>query len=229
LLDVDGTIVDIASAPHLVVVSDELRRTLSRLVDLTAGAVALASGRPVSDLDRLFAPLRLSAIGGHGAEIRIGAVTVNRGVAQLPEGLRRLLSDIPLPGLLTEDKGYSLAVHYRGAPELKAQVEQSIAEACATYPGEALEVMPGKLMLEIKRPGVNKGEAVQALMTHAPFAGRVPVFIGDDVTDDSVFAVLPQLGGIGFSVERPCAGLAGVFDCAAQVRAALAALAEQAA
>lgn len=229
LLDVDGTLIDIAPAPHLVVVPDDLRRSLSRLSDLTDGAVALVSGRPVSDLDRLFAPLRLSAIGGHGAEMRIGDVSVDRGVAPLPEALRRRLSGIAAPGLLIEDKGYSLAVHYRAVPHLRHSVQQSIAEACEAFPSEAVEVLPGKEMLEVKRPGFDKGEAVRALMTHAPFAGRVPVFIGDDVTDDSVFSILPQLDGIGFSVERDLAGLAGVFDSPAQVRAALAALAGQAA
>jgi len=228
LLDVDGTLVDIASTPHQVVVPDDLHRTLSRLSDLTAGALALVSGRPVGDLDRLFAPLRLSAIGGHGAEMRIGDVGVNRGVALLPEGLRRRLCENLAPGLLVEDKGYSLAVHYRLAPDLKARVQKSIAEACAAFPNEAVEVLPGKEMFEVKRAGVDKGEAVRALMTHAPFAGRVPAFIGDDVTDDSVFAILPELDGIGFSVERPLAGLAGVFDSPAQVRAALAALAKRA-
>ena len=96
-----------------------------------------------------------------------------------------------------------------------------IAAGRAAFPAEATEVLPGKAMFEVKRPGVSKGDAVRELMAHPPFAGRVPVFIGDDITDESVFAVLPEMGGKGFSVGRYFPGLAGTFESPLQVRRAL--------
>lgn len=227
LLDVDGTLVDIAPTPHEVHVSEDLCRSLARLAERTGGALALVSGRPIVDLDKLFAPLKFAAIGGHGAETRLADGMRVSAVAPLPPALRRRLAAVAVPGsgLLVEDKGYSLALHYRQAPHEQERLRRHITETCADFPGEELEVLPGKAMFEIKRPGIDKGAAVRALMTRAPFAGRRPVFIGDDVTDESVFAMLPTLGGVGFSVRRHFAGLAGIFDSPEEVRRALRALA----
>lgn len=227
LLDFDGTLVEIAPTPDAVQVPEELRASLARLLKKTGGALALVSGRPIADLDRLFMPLTLPIVGGHGAEMRVrGGETVNEA-EPLPEGLRRRLAEAVIPGsgVLIEDKGYSIALHYRQAPQQEERLRGLIAAACAAFPREAIEILPGKAMFEVKRPGVSKGEAVRALMTHAPFAGRKPVFIGDDVTDESVFTMLPALGGTAFSVQRPFAGLAGIFASPAQVRRALATLA----
>jgi len=223
LLDVDGTLVDIAPTPHEVHVSEDLCRSLARLSELTDGALALVSGRPIADLDKLFAPLKLAAIGGHGAEMRLPDGKRVSSVTPLPPALRRRLGEVAAPGsgTLIEDKTYSVALHYRKAPQQEARLREHIAAVRAEFPGEALEVLPGKAMFEIKRPGVDKGAAVRALMTHAPFAGRRPVFIGDDVTDESVFAILSALGGVGFSVHRHFEGLAGIFDSPEDVRCAL--------
>ncbi len=227
LLDVDGTLIDLGPTPHEVHVSDELCRSLARLTELTGGALALVSGRPIVDLDRLFAPLTLAVVGGHGAEMRLTDGEHVSTVAALPPALRRRLVDVAVPGsgIIVEDKGYSVALHFRQAPHQEEKLRAHIADARTAFPGEALEVLPGKAMFEIKRPGIDKGAAVRVLMTHAPFAGRRPVFIGDDVTDEAVFAVLPALGGIGFSVHRHFAGLAGIFDSPDDVRAALRVLA----
>ena len=227
LLDVDGTLVDIAPTPHEVHVSEELCRSLKRLAELTGGALALVSGRPIADLDHLFAPLKLAAIGGHGAEMRLADGARVSEVAALPQAMRARLRAVAAaaPGILVEDKGYSLALHYRKAPQEEERLRRHIAVVRGEFPGEALEVLPGKALFEIKRPGIDKGRAVRALLTHAPFAGRRPVFIGDDVTDETVFAILPALGGIGFSVHRHFAGLAGIFDSPEEVRRALRALA----
>jgi trehalose 6-phosphate phosphatase len=223
LLDVDGTLVDIAPTPHEVHVSEDLCRSLARLSELTGGALVLVSGRPIADLDKLFAPLRLAAVGGHGAEMRLPDGERLSTVATLPPALRRRLGEVAAPGsgILVEDKTYSVALHYRKAPQQEARLREHIAAVRAEFSGEALEVLPGKAMFEVKRPGVDKGAAVRALMTQAPFAGRRPVFIGDDVTDESVFAILPALGGIGFSVHRRFDGLAGIFDSPEEVRRAL--------
>ena len=221
LLDVDGTLIDIAPSPNEVHVADDLRDSLARLSRLTGGALALVSGRPIVDLDVLFAPFKLPAVGGHGAELRVREVISS--AAPLPQDLRRQLAKAATPGsgIIVEDKGYSLALHYRNGPQHEDRLRQHIAAGRAAFPGEATEVLPGKAVLEVKRPNVNKGDGVRELMRHPPFAGRMPVFIGDDVTDESVFAVLPGLGGKGFSVGRHFAGLAGIFDSPMDVRRAL--------
>jgi trehalose 6-phosphate phosphatase len=227
LFDVDGTLIDIAPRPDAVEVPDDLRRSLALLAEAAGGALALVSGRPIADLDRLFAPLALPAIGGHGAEMRRTPSQAMEAAAPLPETLRRELAAARAvdPGILIEDKGYSLALHYRAAPQAEAPLRRHIDSVREKFPGEALEVLPGKALFEVKRPGVNKGTAVSRLMAQAPFAGRRPVFVGDDVTDESVFAQLPALGGVGFAVGRPFEGIAGIFGSPAALRRALAALA----
>jgi trehalose 6-phosphate phosphatase len=229
LLDVDGTLIDIAPTPHEVHVPDDLCRALERLLKRTGGAVALVSGRPIADLDRLFSPLRLPAVGGHGAETRLSDRYTT--VKSLPEALRRRLvaaKNID-PGIVVEDKGYSLALHYRNAPQREDELRRYIADACAAFADESLELLPGKAMFEVKRPGISKGAAVRALMGRAPFAGRRPVFIGDDVTDESVFAMLDEFGGTGFSVHRHFTGVSGIFKTPEHVRGALQMLADGAA
>lgn len=221
LLDVDGTLIDIGPSPNEVHVGDDLRDSLARLSRATGGALALVSGRPIADLDALFAPLKLPAIGGHGAELRVREVISS--AVPLPQDLRRHLSEAATPGsgIIVEDKGYSLALHYRKAPQHEDRLRSHIAAGRAAFPAEATEVLLGKAVLEVKRPNVNKGDGVRELMRHPPFAGRMPVFVGDDVTDESVFAVLPGLGGKGFSVGRHFAGLAGIFHSPIEVREAL--------
>ncbi len=227
LLDVDGTLIDIAPTPHEVHVPDELCRSLARLSARMDDALALVSGRPIADLDALFSPLKLAAVGGHGAEMRLHDGECISMAAALPPVLRQRLVGIAAPGsgLVVEDKGYSVALHFRQAPQQEPLLREHIAAACADFLSEALEVLPGKAMFEVKRPGIAKGAAVRALMQRKPFAGRQPVFIGDDVTDESVFAILPALHGIGFSVHRHFAGLAGIFNSPEDVRGALRALA----
>jgi trehalose 6-phosphate phosphatase len=223
LLDVDGTMIDFGPSPHEVHVSDGLRDSLARLSRLTDGALALVSGRPIADLDLLFAPLKLPAIGGHGAEMRVRGDEITSSVRPLPDDLRRILADAATPGsgVIVEDNGYSLALHYRKAPQHEDRLRKHIAAGRAAFAAEPTEVLPGKAMFEVKRPNVSKGDGVRALMSHSPFAGRKPVFIGDDVTDESVFALLPALGGKGFSVGRHFGGLAGIFDSPHDVRVAL--------
>lgn len=225
LLDVDGTLVDIAPAPDEVHVPPSLCKALDRLLARTGGALALVSGRPIADLDRLFSPLTLPAIGGHGAETRIG--TEREGAEPLPVALRQRLTSFKEidSGIIVEDKLYSLALHYRKAPQAENELRRLVTEACAAFAEEPIEVLPGKAMFEVKRPGISKGRAVQALMKRAPFKDRQPVFIGDDVTDESVFALLPGLGGIGFSVQRQFDHVSGVFRSPEQVREALEVLA----
>ena len=226
LFDVDGTLIDLGPSPFEVDVPHSLRRALSRLLELADGALALVSGRPIRDLDTVFEPLKLPAVGGHGAETRLHTGEGARRTADLPQSLRDyLIAAIgPDPRLSYEDKGYSVALHFRKAPEHERHLVSHVEKGLAIYPDEALEMLPGKAMIEVKRPGISKGEAVRALMTKAPFAGRRPVFIGDDVTDESIFAVMPALGGASYSVSRSFDGVPLVFDAPADVRRALAEL-----
>ncbi|MEA2975266.1 MAG: trehalose 6-phosphate phosphatase [Alphaproteobacteria bacterium] len=222
LLDIDGTLLDIAPTPHDVRVPTTLRRTLAKLQTSTDGALALVSGRSLRDIDLLFSPLLLSAVGGHGAEIRLLPDGPGHQQQALPldNKLRRRFAAIAEPGdgIIVEDKGYSLALHYRLAPEKQRAIEDAVAAICADLPMAFVEVLPGKAVLEIKKVGFNKGSAIQYLMSHPPFAGRRPIFVGDDKTDDAAFAVLPEFDGIAISVGRMVPGVTQRFETPTDVR-----------
>lgn len=227
LLDVDGTLLDLMPTPREVWVPPGLAETLNRLLALTSGALALVSGRSLNDIDLIFAPDQFPAIGGHGAEMRLstdgGSVTE---APPLDKELKRRLAAIARlsPGILLEDKGYSLALHYRLAPQAEKAIDHAIALIRADMRDAPIEVLPGKCVLEIKYSAFTKASGVRQLMRHAPFKGRRPIFIGDDVTDESVFAIMPQLNGVAFSVGRRARGVAGHFDAPTDVRAFLARL-----
>jgi trehalose 6-phosphate phosphatase len=230
LLDVDGTLLDIALTPSSVTVPDNLRTSLGGLYGRTGGALALVSGRTVGDLDRLFAPLRLPAIGAHGAEMRVAADRpAQKADATIGEAVRRRFTAISAidPGVIVEDKGASLAIHYRLAPQREELVKQEVAAILDRLASSPLRVMYGKAVVDITLPAFSKGTAVRDLMQWPPFANRCPVFVGDDTTDETVFAVLPMLGGRGYSVERPMAGASGVFASPREVRCWLARLCGQ--
>src|SRR5262249_12592171 len=131
------------------------------------------------------------------------------------------------PGIILEDKDYSLAIHYRLAPEKESIVRDAVLAICEQAP-DSVEVLPGKFVFEIKRTGFDKGTGVRQLMRHAPFTGRKPIFIGDDTTDEAAFAVLPELDGPGISVGRRIAGATSCFETPHDVRAWLAELAQTA-
>lgn len=222
LLDVDGTILDIAPTPHAVHVPETLLRTLVRVGERTCGAIALVSGRPIADLDLIFAPLRLPAIGGHGAEIRPDPQQdgyEQRGLS-LDRNLKQQLKDIAAryEGVATEDKGYSLALHYRLALEQGLNVVDDVFRVCKTYPPDSFELLTGKAVIEVKSVGFNKGSAVRELMTYRPFTGRAPIFIGDDTTDEAAFEVVPEFNGFAISVGRKVPGVNAVFQTPSDVR-----------
>jgi trehalose 6-phosphate phosphatase len=215
LLDVDGTILDLAATPREVWVPPSLRHDMGRLAERTGGALALVSGRSVHDLDLLFAPLQLPAIGGHGAEFRprAGGELEPRPMRPLDAALKRRFAAIAElgPGILIEDKTHSIALHYRLAPALEGAVTTAVARICAENASAPIEVLPGKAVVEIKQRGFNKGSAVRELMRYPPFRDRHPIFIGDDVTDESVFEVVAEFDGLAFSVGRLAAGVDGHF------------------
>jgi trehalose 6-phosphate phosphatase len=228
LLDIDGTLLDLAPTPREVWVPPGLAETLSRLRDRTSGALALVSGRSLNDIDLIFAPEQFPAVGGHGAEMRIStdseAVAVH--APPMDKELKRRLAAIAKlsPGILLEDKGYSLALHYRLAPHAEKAIYEAVSLIRADLPNAPIEVLPGKCVCEIKQSGFDKATGVRELMTHEPFRGRRPIFIGDDVTDESVFAMMPDLGGLAFSVGRRAQGVTDYFDEPRDVRAWLARL-----
>jgi trehalose 6-phosphate phosphatase len=228
LLDIDGTLLDLAPTPREVWVPPGLATTLNRLLDRTAGALALVSGRSLNDIDLIFAPDQFPAVGGHGAEMRIcgDSEAVATYAAPMDKELKRRLAAIAKlsPGILLEDKGYSLALHYRLAPHAEKAIYAAVSLIRADLPNAPIEVMPGKCVCEIKHSGFNKASGVRELMSHEPFKGRRPIFIGDDVTDESVFAIMPELGGVAFSVGRRAQGVANHFDEPRDVREWLARL-----
>ncbi len=191
----------------------------------TEGALALVSGRSLEQLDGLFAPLRLSAAGLHGLERRnLRAAAVVRAEpdpAILAAARARLAAFAGQhPGVLLEDKGLTLALHYRKAPQQQAAAT-ALASAVAAASRGALALLEGKMVLELKPPGVDKGQAIAALIDEAPFAGRQPVFAGDDTTDEAGFAVVNRLAGVSIRVgadARPTAAAYGHASVAAVQR-----------
>ncbi|BBB95022.1 MULTISPECIES: trehalose-phosphatase [Bradyrhizobium] len=226
LLDIDGTLLDFAPTPREVWVPPELSTTLRELHERTHGALALVSGRSLNDIDLIFAPEVFSAIGGHGAEMRLqpDSEAVAAHAPPLDKELKRRLAAIAKlsPGILLEDKGYSLALHYRLAPQAERAIYEAVSLIRAELPNAPIEVLPGKSVCEIKHSGFTKATGVLELMTHEPFKGRRPFFIGDDVTDETVFAIMPDFDGLAFSVGRRATGVAGHFDGPSDVREFLA-------
>jgi trehalose 6-phosphate phosphatase len=199
-LDFDGTLVDIAPTPDAVVVAPGLTDTLARLAQRLDGAVALISGRPIAQLDHWLAPLALPAAGVHGAERRRpDGVIERRALPQLDRAAavaQRMA--LAYPGLLVERKSCAVALHYRGAPHCETLCRKAMHEAAGAEPG--LHVMHGKMVVEVLPRGVGKGQALAEFLLERPFAGRRPVFVGDDVTDESGFEAAQRAGGIAVRV-----------------------------
>jgi len=226
LLDIDGTLLDLMPTPREVWVPPDLAKTLNRLMVRTGGALALVSGRSLNDIDLIFAPEQFPAVGGHGAEMRIDpeSESVASHAPPMDKELKRRLAAIAKlsPGILLEDKGYSLALHYRLAPHAEKAIYAAVSLIRADLPNAPIEVLPGKCVCEIKHSGFTKATGVRELMMHEPFKGRRPFFIGDDVTDETVFGIMPDYDGLAFSVGRRAKGVAGHFDAPSDVREFLA-------
>ncbi|MBI3677509.1 MAG: trehalose-phosphatase [Proteobacteria bacterium] len=229
LLDVDGTLIDIALTPETVHVPEPLIFTLSQLQQKYAGAFALVSGRRLADLDRMFRPLSFAAVGSHGAELRPSTLPGMSVVtaSPLPQDLRQSLAALAgeIPSVRLEDKAYTIALHYRRTPEQEVRLRVAIATTLGKLGYSDLEVLSGKEVFEVKPRSFNKGIATLALMNTVPFRGRRPVFLGDDVTDEDVFAILPEFDGLGISVGRHIDSAEWTFESPRQVRAWLGALA----
>lgn len=202
-LDIDGTLIDIAPRPQDVIVPSDLPALLQAASVRFGGALALVSGRALDVIDQLVAPLRLPAAAEHGAIIRLSDGTVQTCVARgVPLSWREHLhaETKDWTGVLVGEKQASVAVHYRLAPEREAEVRALVMRIVAEDP--AFEVLPARMAFEIRPRGADKGTAIRRFLETAPFQGRVPVFVGDDVTDEDGFAVARAAGGLGLHVAH---------------------------
>ncbi len=201
-LDIDGTLVDFESHPDLVRATQGLIVLLKGAADALDGALALLSGRSLADIDRVFSPWRPHAAGVHGAEVR-GPSGIRRHqpepeqLDQLREAANELARQ--LPGVWVEDKGMSLALHHREAPDLTAELAQRAQDLADSSQG-AFEVQPGVLVQELRPADFDKGLALTEIMTQEPFTGRSPIVVGDDRTDEFAFAAALEAGGLAILV-----------------------------
>jgi trehalose 6-phosphate phosphatase len=208
-LDVDGTLVELQETPAEVVVGESLKALLTEVSSRLDGAVALVSGRSIETLDALFEPLIFPAAGLHGVERR-RASGERRGANYrdplLSDARRALTAFVEShPGTLLEDKGRALALHFRLAPAFETGARQAIA-ALVRPLAPAYHVQEGKMVLEIKPQGFSKATAIEEFLGEAPFAGRTPVVVGDDLTDQAGFRLVETLGGISIAVGHRVQG-----------------------
>jgi trehalose 6-phosphate phosphatase len=216
-LDFDGTLVELAPSPDAVKVETELRSLLTRLQSALDGRLVLLSGRAVADLRGHLHPVSVAVGGSHGLEFAAveGEVVAGKRPARLTEAIAEFRKlEAQYPGVLVEEKPLSVALHYRGAPEAEI-VCHAAAERAAMESGMTLQF--GKMLVELKPASGDKGSALRHFMTQPPFAGTVPVFIGDDLTDEHGFEAARELGGAGVLVgpERSTAALYRLEDVGA--------------
>jgi trehalose 6-phosphate phosphatase len=207
-LDFDGTLVELADAPDLIAVPTTLSDLLVRLSDRLGGRVAILSGRALGDLERHLGCTGFAVSGSHGLELRLpdGRILSQPPVVDLAEAraaVARFAAE--RPGLLVEDKPAGIAVHFRQAPELEAEVAVLLGDIARD---RGLGLQHGKAVVELRPAGADKGDALRALMAEPPFAGARPLFVGDDLTDEDGFAAAASLGGAGVLVGAPRASAA---------------------
>jgi trehalose 6-phosphate phosphatase len=229
-LDVDGTLLDIARTPGEVVVPASLKSSLTAIEQRLEGALALVSGRAIAEIDELFAPLRLRASGVHGAEMRLAPNDLALSTPDarlLPDELWFALQTIlrGFPGTFAENKRFSFAVHYREAPECAPRLRAALEDLTASAAWNGTKILAAHFAYELKAPAFDKGKAIAMFMNHAPFRGRIPMFVGDDVTDEAGFATVSALGGVAYSVGQRRPWTSEAFSSPGDVRDWLSALA----
>ena len=211
-LDFDGSIVDIAPTPDSVAVPETLPPLLAALRETLGGAVAIVTGRPIAQIDAFLGAAVPAVAGLHGLERRRADGAI---VAPPPnDGLRRIRAPLEAfaaarSGILLEDKRYSLALHYRLAPSLEDAC-RDVVDSALEDGGEGWEILEGKMVFEIRPRGFTKGAAIEAFLGEPPFVGRIPVFCGDDITDEDGFAVVNARGGVSVRVGGRAATRAAV-------------------
>jgi trehalose 6-phosphate phosphatase len=201
-IDFDGTLVEIAATPDQVQVMAGLPELLQRVATRLGGALAVISGRPLADLGRLLPGYYGAAAGIHGLERRNASGVVHRLSADpsldLVWSLVRQFAAVT-QGVLIEDKGLAIAIHYRGRPEL-ADACRRLAEQAILLSKDRLTMLTGKMVVELRPRTADKGRAVRAFLAEPEFRDRRPVFVGDDRTDEDGFAVVNELGGTSILV-----------------------------
>lgn len=230
-LDLDGTLIDIAASPDEIVVPRELPLTLDRLTVGLSGALAIISGRTVREIDNYLRPLRPVAAGVHGAERR----TIPRGevrstVEPLDDAILSRVKRIEdrTRGIVVECKQYSVAIHYRNAEQARGEIEAALQNILEEGP-DHLILCPGRKVIEIVHRQISKGMALASLMEEPPFRGRIPIMIGDDVSDESAFEEAVRLGGIRLRVAGEHNGHGDAeFESPVHVRAWLMSLSQRA-
>jgi len=203
LLDFDGTLVDIAPTPELVVVAPGLADTLLRLRMLCGDALAIVTGRPVAQIDQFLPNVPFAVAGEHGIATRLSpnSPVVRPDLPPVPSswlaGANQLAEEIE--GIRVEHKATGFVLHFRGNPAAGPLLRHA-ADDMVSESGGRFHVQAAKMAWEIRPHGIDKGSAVRALMQHPPFAGRLPVFVGDDVTDEDGIAAAIELGGTGYRI-----------------------------
>jgi len=204
-LDVDGTLIPFADTPQAVVVNQPLLDLIANLHRASGGALALVSGRMISDLQSHIGMMQLPLAGLHGLERRdsSGRLWIHAATPAAKSALKAALTPVVgcYPGLLLEDKGLTLALHYRQAPTLATYVHRLMRQLVSLH-GPGLELQRGKFVVEIKPTGIDKGTAVTEYLTESPFKGRRAVFIGDDQNDEHGFAAVNAQGGVSIKVGK---------------------------
>lgn len=204
-LDVDGTLINIADTPDDVVVDQSLLTLLANLHRATRGAVALVSGRMICDLQNRTGLNHVPMAGLHGLERRdsAGRLWIHAATPTAKGAIKAALEPVVCrhAGLLLEDKGLTLALHYRLSPKLAAYAHRLMGHLASAY-GPGLELQRGKSVVEIKPAGIDKGTAVAEYLAEFPFKGRRAVFIGDDLNDEHGFAAVNRQDGVSIKVGR---------------------------
>lgn len=230
-LDVDGTLIEFTDTPFDTHATAALVNLLGEVAERLGGALALVSGRSIEYLDTLFAPLHLPCAGLHGVERR-NAAGAMQGAGFRDSHLDRARAALAglvqsHAGTVLEDKGRTVAIHFRLAPQFEPELREQVSAIAASL-GSDYHVQSGSMMLEIKPRGFNKGLAVRAFLHEPPFSGRTPVYLGDDLTDIDGFKVVEEYAGVSIAVgervhgqyrlENPAAvfswlqGIAGLID-----------------
>jgi trehalose 6-phosphate phosphatase len=213
VLDLDGTLLDIAPAPDLVVVPPGLPNTLRRLRTILGSALGIITGRPIEQVDALLPDIPYAVAGEHGAALRYNPETTAERplLPAVPAGWLELAKNLVAKhaGVLFEPKEHGFAVHFRAAPELADRLRRSLEELVAGQP-DRFVLLPARMAWEVRPRGADKGKALASLMARPPFAGRVPVFVGDDVTDEDAIVYARSVGGIGLRVPEAFGDAVGV-------------------
>lgn len=202
-LDFDGTLVDLAPRPDAIEVGEELLTLLSRLKERMDGRLALLSGRAIGDVSRFLGPLELVIGGSHGLEMpgTDGSYPAIERPARLDEAIAELrLLETRCPGVHVEEKPAGAAIHFRLAPAAEAECLEAAGRAAEKL---GMKLQHGKMLVELKPAGADKGTALREFMAGPPFAGTRPVFLGDDLTDEHGFEAVRELGGAGVLVGPP--------------------------